>query len=75
MDLQALKKKAIFIPTPGQTEQEYLAQLFMQRKIAYTQEQNLFNLQEAIKESEKYTGFENAGKNKLLEKRIMAILS
>ena len=28
MDLAALGKKALFIPTPGQTEQEYLAQLF-----------------------------------------------
>ena len=32
LDLAALGKKAIFVPTPGQTEQEYLADLFMQRE-------------------------------------------
>ena len=31
MDLARLGKKAIFIPTPGQTEQTYLA-AFLQRK-------------------------------------------
>jgi UDP-N-acetylglucosamine:LPS N-acetylglucosamine transferase len=29
MDLMALQKKCIFIPTPGQTEQQYLAQHLM----------------------------------------------
>ena len=32
MDLARLGKKAIFIPTPGQTEQTYLAEAFLQRK-------------------------------------------
>lgn len=36
MDLHALNKKAIYIPTSGQTEQEYLAK--------YHQENNLINL-------------------------------
>jgi len=31
MDLQALNRKALLIPTPGQTEQEYLAQRFKER--------------------------------------------
>lgn len=31
MDLHALKRKALLIPTPGQTEQEYLAQRFKER--------------------------------------------
>ena len=35
MDLVALGKKAIFIPTPGQTEQEYLAEYFMNKKYFY----------------------------------------
>jgi uncharacterized protein (TIGR00661 family) len=32
MDLCALQKKAILVPTPGQTEQEYLAEYHMGRK-------------------------------------------
>lgn len=49
MDIARLNKKAIFIATPGQTEQEYLAKLFMQRgwAVSYTQQQ--FQLEDAIK--------------------------
>ena len=36
MDLVLLEKKAILIPTPGQTEQEYLADHFFEQKIFYT---------------------------------------
>lgn len=35
MDVLALKKKSILIPTPGQTEQEYLAKHLMQQKWSY----------------------------------------
>lgn len=48
MDLLALGKKAILIPTPGQTEQEYLAELFDKRKVFYTVDQKDFNLKEAL---------------------------
>ena len=59
MDLQAIgKKHVIFIPTPGQTEQEYLAKELEKRKIAYAQRQNQFNLKEAIQRSKEYNGFE-----------------
>ena len=44
MDLARLGKKAIFIPTPGQTEQEYLAEYFMEKGICFAQKQNDFNL-------------------------------
>ncbi|MDE1190788.1 MAG: glycosyltransferase [Arachidicoccus sp.] len=40
MDLYCLKKKAIFIPTPGQTEQEYLAVSLMNKGFAYYFKQN-----------------------------------
>jgi len=48
MDLLALHKKAIMIPTPGQTEQEYLAESFHKRKIFYSVTQKRFNLKEAL---------------------------
>ncbi len=57
MDLAALGKKAILIPTPGQTEQEYLAKKLKERKIAFSMKQNEFNLEEALKESKNYSGF------------------
>ena len=58
MDLAKLEKKAIFIPTPGQTEQEYLANNFKNSEICYAQNQNDFNFEEALKESKSYKGFE-----------------
>ena len=57
MDLAMLGKKAIFVPTPGQTEQEYLAKYFMENNIAFSMTQNKFDLNVALKESEKYSGF------------------
>ena len=57
MDLAKLEKKAFFIPTPGQTEQEYLAKNFMQEKICFAQKQSKFNFEKAITESKNYSGF------------------
>ena len=51
MDLIKLKKKAILIPTPGQTEQEYLAQHLRKKGYFYTAAQETFNLNEALKEA------------------------
>jgi len=60
MDLYALKKKrVIFIPTPGQTEQEYLAGDMEKRKIAFMQAQDHFNLEEAFIKSKQYIGFDD----------------
>lgn len=72
MDLQSLKKKAIFIPTPGQTEQEYLAAKLMQQRIAFSMDQKQFNLETALKESSQYTGFLSSPKdNGVLLKQAM----
>lgn len=49
MDLVKLQKKAILIPTPGQTEQEYLACYLMKKNLFYTVEQKNFSLQKNIK--------------------------
>lgn len=48
MDLVKLNKKAILIPTPGQTEQEYLAQYLLEKKLFYSIEQEKFSLKEAL---------------------------
>jgi uncharacterized protein (TIGR00661 family) len=57
MDLAKLEKKAVFIPTPGQTEQEYLAANFMSKGICYSQNQSDFNFELALRESKNYNGF------------------
>jgi uncharacterized protein (TIGR00661 family) len=72
MDLAALNKKVIFVPTPGQTEQEYLAKYFSEKQVAYFQAQSEFNLDKALDESKKFKGFENAVVNNDLLKRIIA---
>ena len=48
MDLIKLDQKTILIPTPGQTEQEYLAAYLMQRKIFFSVPQNIFSLPAAL---------------------------
>ena len=60
MDLAKLEKKAFFIPTPGQTEQEYLAENFMRERICFAQKQNNFDFEKAINESKNYSGFSRA---------------
>lgn len=54
MDLIKLKKKAILIPTPGQTEQEYLAEYLRKKGYFYTAVQENFNLNKALKEAEHF---------------------
>ena len=44
MDLVKLQHKAILIPTPGQTEQEYLADYLSSRHYFYSMEQDKFSL-------------------------------
>ena len=57
MDLQKMQSKAIFVPTPGQTEQEYLAKSLKERGVCFYQKQNEFDLNKAIHESKNYSGF------------------
>jgi uncharacterized protein (TIGR00661 family) len=60
MDLTRLEKKnVILIPTPGQTEQEYLAEELDKRKIALRQLQSDFDLNTAIGKVKEYKGFED----------------
>ena len=44
MDIAALEKKSILVPTPGQTEQEYLAGYYMKKDIALAASQQFFSL-------------------------------
>jgi UDP-N-acetylglucosamine:LPS N-acetylglucosamine transferase len=51
MDLAALRKKSILIPTPGQTEQEYLGEYLMQNKFCLCIGQDAFSLASALQQA------------------------
>jgi UDP:flavonoid glycosyltransferase YjiC (YdhE family) len=57
MDLQTLGVKALFVPTPGQTEQIYLAKLYQEAGRALWRTQENLNLKTDIPEAIKYPGF------------------
>lgn len=55
MDLLKLKKKSILIPTPGQSEQEYLAKHLRHSKLAYTVSQQHFSLIKDMEAAQNFT--------------------
>lgn len=55
MELLSLEKKMILIPTPGQTEQEYLGSVLMESGIALTISQKEFHLDAALKRLAAFT--------------------
>ena len=54
MDIVALQKKSILIPTPGQTEQEYLGNWLMEHKFCLSIQQNNFSLKSAMIQANKF---------------------
>lgn len=48
MDLAKLNKKAVLIPTPGQSEQEYLGKYLMEKGYFYSIPQNQFSLPKVL---------------------------
>jgi predicted glycosyltransferase len=54
MDLFKLGKKCIFVPTPGQTEQEYLGHYLEGRRLALSLPQSGFSLTAAIAAAENF---------------------
>ena len=79
MDLVALQKKALLIPTIGQTEQEYLAAALARQNRFISQHQDALDLQKAFAELPQTTGFSNflredAAKNDTLRQVIRELL-
>jgi UDP-N-acetylglucosamine:LPS N-acetylglucosamine transferase len=52
MDLAALQKKAILIPTPGQTEQEYLSKYLNEKKFFLIEKQENFSIKKSLEKAE-----------------------
>jgi uncharacterized protein (TIGR00661 family) len=51
MDLVKLQKKSILVPTPGQTEQEYLAGYLLQQHIAFCTTQKGFSVESSLQKA------------------------
>ena len=62
MDIHAVGAKSVLVPTPGQTEQEYLAHYLMKNRFAVSCQQQNFDLFQMI---EKANGFEYQINNRL----------
>ena len=54
MDIIQLGKKSILVPTPGQTEQEYLAAYLMEKKWCLSFPQNKFFIESALQEAAQF---------------------
>ncbi len=74
MDLVALGKKAVFIPTPGQTEQEYLAEYCLGKKWHYCINQKEIDLENSIRKAGNFTGYKRANDPGVLSARISVLL-
>jgi uncharacterized protein (TIGR00661 family) len=76
MDLSFTGSNAIFVPTPQQTEQEYLAIRLMEKAICYSEPQDNFDIDRSLEESKKYSGFSTLLHDSLvLHNRIDALLN
>lgn len=74
MDLAATNAKALLIPTPGQTEQEYLAKIFAEAGIFYSVKQDDFNLN-AIEKATTFKGISSTQNMQQLQSRLKAVLA
>ncbi|GAB4322807.1 MAG: glycosyltransferase [Bacteroidales bacterium] len=74
MDLACFGKKAILIPTPGQTEQEYLAQHLEREGLYPSFRQDNFDLNEALEKLRDYRGIRLPGNHHLLQEAVNELL-
>lgn len=75
MDLIALQRTAILVPTPGQTEQEYLANYYQTRKTFVVSTQENLKLDKALEELSVYTFNYQYTSNHLLDNAIEKIIA
>ncbi len=75
MDLANFGSKAVFVPTPGQTEQIYLANMMKKKQIAYTMNQKDFDLKKSIDKSVYFSGLKITNTTSLLKDAIDSVLN
>ena len=54
MDIARLKKKSILVPTPGQTEQEYLSAFLSSIHFTYCEKQSSFSITKCLEEAKHF---------------------
>ena len=74
MEVVLLGKKALFIPTPGQTEQEYLAEYHQERGNFFSVSQDELDLPVHIQEARKYEGIRMEFSPLAAEEKFMKIV-
>ncbi len=75
MELAELgKKRALFLPTPGQTEQEYLADYYEKQGYFHSVSQYRLELKEAIEDSKKFGGFSPLWKTEQSAREFMKVM-
>lgn len=57
MDLAGMNKRCIFVPTPGQTEQEYLVQALAKNGLVIAARQSTFNLAASLEKAKTNKGY------------------
>ncbi len=65
------KKRCLFIPTPGQTEQEYLSQYYQDKGWFYSKSQYCLDIVRDVEETKKYSGFPRCRILNLMPKSYM----
>jgi len=74
MDLAVVKTKALMIPTPGQVEQEYLAEYHNRKGTFYSVKQEQLQLAEDTKKAQHTTGIKRECNVEKTVERVMDIL-
>lgn len=74
MDLAVMRQKALLIPTPGQTEQIYLAERLAERERGVYQTQGKIDLKSAISRLQKIGPVDGVHTPSLLTERVAALL-
>lgn len=75
MDLVRLKRRAVYIPTPGQPEQEYLARYLEERGVAIRMKQRGFVLHEALDRAGLLRSREAADEKEVLREEVGRVLA
>jgi hypothetical protein len=75
MDWGLARKKVLCIPTPGQTEQEYLAQRLYKKGRIAMQQQSTLQLVRGIEDAKASSGLQAADSGKLLQQNLKRFLA
>jgi predicted glycosyltransferase len=75
MDIAAVGGKALLVPTPGQTEQEYLGQFLQQKGIFYSVEQGHLSLERDINRALQYAGLKDEDVNNKMKQVVDDLLA